>query len=377
MPGGFLFLFCFDYDSVFRRKSPLAVVAAFRRAFPDRRDVVLYIKTTNAERHASEDEALRAAVAGRANIVIRDAYVTSDDYFSMLDACDCYVSLHRSEGFGLTLAEAMALGKPVISTAYSSTLEFANESNSFPVPARIVEVGDNAPPYPSHSRWAAPDVAAAAEQMARVHSDPSGAAAVGARARADIAALHGPSARGPLLRRLLDQSRQTTAFARQDDVIIEPMQPSATEPNGLFESEAMALESLLGSPRPNLPSRMQRLVTPLRRLVLRCIRVYWVQQLAIDRALLAAMLMLRRESRTETASHAAMLQQQNAAQERIVAETDRMREELTELAADVRDLHERLDAVDTSTQTRAKARTDDREQTAKTDNPRHLDRQDG
>src|SRR5258708_258204 len=214
MPDGFLFLFCFDYDSVFRRKNPLAVVAAFRQAFPDpvdvRAGVVLYIKTTNAERHASESEALRAAAGRGANIVVRDAYVTSDDYFSMLDACDCYVSLHRSEGFGLTVAEAMALGKPVISTAYSSTLEFANESNSFPVPARRVGVGDGAPPYPSHSRWADPDVAAAAEQMARVYTDRGAAAAVAARARTDIETLHGPSARGPLLRRLLDAARDHT-----------------------------------------------------------------------------------------------------------------------------------------------------------------------
>src|SRR6185295_7957802 len=109
------------------------------------------------------------------NIVIRNGYVSSDDYFSMLDASDCYVSLHRSEGFGLTVAEAMALGKPVISTAYSSTLEFANDSNSFLVPARLTEVGDHAPPYPPHSRWADPDVAAAARQMARVYADPGAA----------------------------------------------------------------------------------------------------------------------------------------------------------------------------------------------------------
>jgi glycosyltransferase involved in cell wall biosynthesis/GT2 family glycosyltransferase len=375
MPDGFLFLFCFDYDSVFRRKNPLALVAAFRQAFPDRAGVVLYIKTTNAERHVAESDALRAAVGACANIVIRDAYVTSEDYFSMLDACDCYVSLHRSEGFGLTVAEAMALGKPVISTAYSSTLEFANESNSFPVPARIVEIGDDAPPYPSHSRWADPDVAAAAEQMARVYADPSGAAAVGARARADIEALHGPSARGPLLRRLLDQHRrtrdafaardhtETTALARPAEVTIEPMQPpspvepSSMDPAGLFEGEAMAVESLLGSPRPDLPSPMQRLLTPLRRLVLRCIRVYWVQQLAIDRALLAAMRTLRRESRSETASHAAMLQQQSSAGEQIGAETARMREELTELAADVRALRERIGALPTP-QMQAKARQD-------------------
>ncbi|HSY52324.1 MAG TPA: glycosyltransferase [Thermoanaerobaculia bacterium] len=390
MPERFLFLVCFDYDSVFQRKNPLAAVAAFRRAFPDRTDVVLYIKTTNAERHAAEDEALRAAAASCANIVIRDRYVTSDDYFSMLEACDCYVSLHRSEGFGLTVAEAMALGKPVISTAYSSTLEFANESNSFPVPARIVEVGNGAPPYPPHSRWADPDVVAAAEQMARVYNDRGNAAAVGARARVDIEALHGPSARGPLLRRLLDESRGThrafdnhmesTAFARPAEVTMDPLQPSSlqlssphasslqplslqplsTDQNGLFESEAMAVESLLGSPRPNLPSPMQRLMTPLRRLVLRCIRVYWVQQLAVNRALLAAMRTLRRESRGETASHAAMLQQQRFAQDRIDNETSRMREELTELTADVRALYERIGATAPfpRPQMRAKAGTD-------------------
>jgi len=266
MPEGFLFLFCFDYDSVFRRKNPLAAVAAFRQAFHDRDDVVLFIKTTNAARHAAEADALRAAAAGRANIVIRDAYVTNDDYFSMLDACDCYVSLHRSEGFGLTVAEAMALGKPVIATDYSSTAEFANESNSFPVPARIVTIGRDAAPYPPDSKWAEPDVDVAAKQMARVFSDRSGAAAIAARARTDIETLHSPSARGPLLRRLLS--------ARSEErVMIEKPRD--------------------GDPRSNIPSRMQRLAEPFRRVVLRVLRVYWVQQLGIDRAILRAMRALR------------------------------------------------------------------------------------
>jgi len=342
MPDGFLFLLCFDYDSVFRRKNPLAVVAAFRQAFPDPAGVVLYIKTTNAERHAAEAEALRAAVVGCPNIVIRDAYVTSDDYFSMLDTCDCYVSLHRSEGFGLTVAEAMALGKPVITTAYAATREFANATNSFPVSARIVPVGGGAPPYPPHSRWADPDVAAAAEQMARVYNDRGAAAAAAARARNDIESLHSPSARGPLLRRLLDENRtareafaarvqtEAAAFTQPSEMsmtIDSIHQPSSADQYGPFEVEAMAVESLLGSPRPDLPSRMQRLMTPLRRLILRCIRVYWVQQLAVDRALLAAMRTLRRQSRSET-----------------VDETVLMREQLTELANDVRALRERLDA---------------------------------
>src|SRR5258708_9760885 len=90
MPDGFLFLFCFDYDSVFRRKNPLAVVAAFRQAFSDRRDVTLYIKTTNAERHAPEDEPLHPPLTARANILIPDANLTSHHYFPSLDAPRCY-----------------------------------------------------------------------------------------------------------------------------------------------------------------------------------------------------------------------------------------------------------------------------------------------
>lgn len=339
MPEGFLFLFCFDYDSVFRRKNPLAVVDAFRRAFEDSPEVVLFIKTTNAERHAAEDEELRTAAAGRSNIVIRDGYVSSDDYFSMLDACDCYVSLHRSEGFGLTVAEAMALGKPVISTAYSSTIEFANESNSFLVPARLTEVGEGAPPYPPRSRWAEPDVAFAARQMARVVADPEAAAAVGARARADIEALHSPRARGPLLRRLLEEHRRSAGGSRTH------AGQARLEHRGSFEVDAMVAESLLGSPRPDLPSPMQRLMTPLRRLVLRFIRVYWVQQLAVHRALLAAMRTLRRESRAETASLAALLAEQRTAQEQTAAETARLREELAELTAEMRALRERVAAM--------------------------------
>lgn len=374
MPEGFLFLFCFDYDSVFMRKNPLAVVAAFREAFRDRAEVVLYLKTTNADRHRAEEEALRAAARGCTNIVIRDAYVTSDDYFSMLDACDCYVSLHRAEGFGLTVAEAMALGKPVITTAYSSTLEFANEGNSFPVPARMVDIGDEAGPYPPRSHWADPDVSAAARQMRRVYTDRAAAAAAGARAQADIAALHGPSSRGPLLRRLLEESRHrgtalTALHPMETSVTFEPnppssspaasLSPSAPEQNGLFEAEARAVESLLGSPRPNLPSRMQRLTNPLRRLVLRTIRVYWVQQLAVDRALLAAIRTLRRDSRSTALSQATTLQQQSATQDQIRAETARMREELTALTAAVRTLHERLTAL-TPPELEPKARADEK-----------------
>jgi hypothetical protein len=167
--------------------------------------------------------------------------------------------------------------------------------------------------------------------MTRVYANSSDAAAIGAKARADIESLHSPSARGPLLRRLLDESRLTGTSE-----VEMSLSPSSMESPATFEAAAMNAESLLGSPRPDLPSRMQRLVTPLRRLVLRCIRTFWVQQRTIDRALLDAMRTLHREIASDA-----------AAQERI-------REQLAELAEDVRALREN---IGTSEADRARARS--------------------
>jgi hypothetical protein len=194
--------------------------------------------------------------------------------------------------------------------------------------------------------------------MARVYADPAAAAAVGAHARADIETLHSPRARGPLLRRLLDEHRHSAKEAVLMHAAVQTTEetiesPVPVEMNG-FETEAFAAESLLQSPRPDLPSPMQRLMTPLRRLVLRCIRVYWVQQLAIHRAILAAMRTLHRESRADSASQAALLAQQSDAHERTAAETARMREELAELTADMSALRERIAAITPAAEPRAR-----------------------
>ena len=70
----------------------------------------------------------------------------------MIASCDCYVSLHRSEGFGLTMAEAMYFGRPVIATGYSGNLDFMTEENSYLVPHTLVEIGPDANPYPPDKR---------------------------------------------------------------------------------------------------------------------------------------------------------------------------------------------------------------------------------
>ncbi|MCR3747129.1 glycosyltransferase family 4 protein [Lentzea californiensis] len=183
-PGGRTrFLFAMDFNSVFRRKNPLGTIEAFRRAFPGRDDVELVLKVINGKQHVPAAERLRAAVAGDDRVTLIERYLSVEELHELYESSDCYVSLHRSEGFGFTVAEAMSMGIPVISTDYSGTAEFLDPVNCWPVPYEIVEVGPDAAPYPPGARWAEPDLDAAAQAMREVADDPARAAERGLAAR--------------------------------------------------------------------------------------------------------------------------------------------------------------------------------------------------
>lgn len=191
LPDGFLFLFYFDLLSDIERKNPMGVVEAFKSAFAPQEGPMLLIKALNGDRRLVDLERLRYATAGRSDIVILDRYLDADANSALMAMSDCYVSLHRSEGFGLTLAEAMVLGKPVIGTAYSGNLDFMDASNSYLVPWTAIEVPPGCDPYPAGSKWAQPDLVAASEAMRRVVDHPAEAAQVAARGRATVLAQHG------------------------------------------------------------------------------------------------------------------------------------------------------------------------------------------
>jgi glycosyltransferase involved in cell wall biosynthesis len=194
LPDGFVFLFCFDFDSVFERKNPLAAIEAFARAFAPGSGPHLVIKSVRGEAHPDELDRLRAAAAARPDVHVNDGYLPPGEQAALMAACDAYVSLHRAEGFGLTMAEAMALGKPVVATGYSGNLEFMDVTNSWLVPYELVTIPEGCDPYPAGARWASPDLDAAAEMMRRVVEDPAEAHERGARAAADMARLHSPHA---------------------------------------------------------------------------------------------------------------------------------------------------------------------------------------
>ena len=189
LDGGFLFYFSFDFDSVVTRKNPAAVVQAFRAAFAPGEGPRLLIRSINGDRHLPELERLRYAASDRADITVLDGYLDAGAKDGLMCECDCYVSLHRSEGLGLTMAEAMAAGRPVIATGHSGNLEFMDAGNSLLVPVRELRpVGGDSPPYPADALWAEPDLDAAARLMREALERPDEMARLGERARADVLA---------------------------------------------------------------------------------------------------------------------------------------------------------------------------------------------
>jgi glycosyltransferase involved in cell wall biosynthesis len=208
----FMFLFTFDYHSTVARKNPEAVIAAYRRAFTETAGTALLIKSVNAASCPREAEALQRAAAGRADIRILDTALPGEEKNALIATCDCYVSLHRAEGFGIAMAEAMALGRPVIATGYSGNREFMGGPDALFVGHRLVPVGAGVEPYPAEAMWAEPDVAHAAALMRRLAADPAGAAERGRRGAARLAERFAPAVAGAVAARHIQRAHATLAL---------------------------------------------------------------------------------------------------------------------------------------------------------------------
>lgn len=185
----FLFLSTFDFNSFLARKNPMAVIDAFRSAFPaGENGVQLLIKSINGEKCPEAISELLNASASDDRIIVRDEVIERSHLQALQRCADAYVSLHRSEGFGLGMAECMRLGKPVIATAWSGNMEFMTPDNSCLVDFRLVDVGENEYVHAAGQRWAEPDTAHAAEFMRKLVQDRDYGARIGARAASDTAA---------------------------------------------------------------------------------------------------------------------------------------------------------------------------------------------
>jgi hypothetical protein len=193
--------------SVAERKNPFGLVEAYRRAFEPGDGAALVIKSINGDLKPIDLERLRFAAAGRSDVIVIDRYVSGDEQRAYAQHCDAYVSLHRSEGFGFTMAEAMAQGKPVIATRYSGNLAFMTEETSYLVDCEVVPVGRGNDPYSPDAQWGDPDLDHAAAQMRRVFTDRDEATARGARAAEHLRATRSLEVVAPRFAELIEESR--------------------------------------------------------------------------------------------------------------------------------------------------------------------------
>ena len=188
--NAFVVFYNFSYKSGLDRKNPEGAIRAFAKALSDKKNAMMILKTVASSEFPERVQELRGLVDGLGiadKVKFFDDYLTQRDVLNLTNACDVYLSLHRAEGFGLGIAEAMSLGKPVIVTDYSSTTEFCNASNAIPVGYKIVKMGvtDNKL-YSAAEKWAEPDVDEAAQSLSRLYTDPKLRSALGTAARESI-----------------------------------------------------------------------------------------------------------------------------------------------------------------------------------------------
>lgn len=175
----FTVLTIFDAASSLARKNPEAAIAAFRAAFGDSNDAHLLLKTQRLA-DAGEAGARLRGLANLPNVTILDATLDASGIDALYERADVLLSLHRAEGFGLTLAEAMRRGIPVVATGWSGNADFLSEDVGLPVPWTLIPAEDEQRTYHHpHMRWAEPNVTAAAKALRRLHDDPALVAKLG------------------------------------------------------------------------------------------------------------------------------------------------------------------------------------------------------
>ena len=164
-----------------------------------------------------------------------ERYLPAQDNQRLLASCDAYVSLHRSEGFGIGMAEAMLRGKPVVATGYGGNTDFLTEETGYPVAYTLTNVGEGAWPYDPAAEWAQPDLDDAVRQLRAVVEHPAEAAERVRRAQEHLRTVHSPARGGTRMLRRLEP-----VAARHRD----------WHPGGRLDAELPALESLRAADRP-------------------------------------------------------------------------------------------------------------------------------
>lgn len=200
-----IYLVTFDFNSYPQRKNPIASVRAFIDAFPKGSDSspLLVVKCHGLQNRIGHEPALLNAVAGHNHIQLIDRVMSKPEMLQLQAACDVHVSLHRSEGFGLNLAEAMAAGKLAVATNFSGNVDFMTPANSLLIDYKMQRVKDGDYVFCSGQWWAHPDHDHAVAALRQAESK-SARDRLGAQARSDVARGLSNDHVGAIMRRLID-----------------------------------------------------------------------------------------------------------------------------------------------------------------------------
>jgi len=211
-----LFLCMADGLSFLERKNPLGAYQAFRTAFPEPESspASLVLKVVNLAKASPQIREQLREISEAPDVILIDRYLDAREVDSLTNICDAMISLHRSEGFGLPIAEAMRLGKPVIATGWSSNMDFMTPFNSLPVDVDVVELDRDFGPYQKGMHWAEPSIEHAAEHIRWCVQTPHAAAALGERARKTISNSYSPEAAGQRMRERIAYLLQVNAESK-------------------------------------------------------------------------------------------------------------------------------------------------------------------
>ena len=210
----FVFISMFDTHSIAQRKNPFGSILAFQKAFAATdNSVQLLIKINNADE--ANLKVLRRLVGDYQNIVLLDAYLDRAQIDSLINCCDCYVSLHHAEGFGLGPAEAMSLGKVALLTAWSGNMEYMRSNNCVAVQYSLKTLGKDYGPYEAHQYWAVPDIDHAAAEMRDLAQNPVRVRLLGEQARKTIKQEFSADAVGARMRQRLHSIERIIGKRRQ------------------------------------------------------------------------------------------------------------------------------------------------------------------
>ena len=186
----FTCLFAFDFWSTVGRKNPYGVVDAFQQAFPRRRswlqrspEARLVLKLASSKQFPQATAALRERIASDSRISLISEHLSTQEFDALYASTDALVSLHRAEGFGLSLAEAMAAGIPVVATGYSGNLDFMPPGSAELIPYTLTPIRRTEGDYRAGWRWAEPDLESAARALRRLAEQPTQATILGERGR--------------------------------------------------------------------------------------------------------------------------------------------------------------------------------------------------